>query len=46
MKTREIYLVYQMKVFEKTEGSGNLNNIRDDREGYINSNQMKSSPPK
>ena len=38
MKTREIYLVYQIKVFEKTEGSVNLNNIRDVREGYINTN--------
>lgn len=28
MKTREIYLVYHMKVFEKTEGSVNLSNIK------------------
>lgn len=38
MKTREIYLVYHIKVFEKTEGSVNLNNIKDVREGYINTN--------
>ena len=37
MKTKDVYLVYQMKVFEKTEGSVNLNKIRDVRKEYSNS---------
>jgi len=40
MKTKDVYLVYQMKVFEKTEGSVNLNKIRDVRK-YSNSNSNK-----
>ena len=41
MKTKDVYLVYQMKVFEKTEGSVNLNKIRDVRKEYSNSNSNK-----
>lgn len=41
MKTKDIYLVYQMKVFEKTEGSVNLNKIRDVRKGYSNNDSNK-----
>ena len=41
MKTKDVYLVYQMKVFEKTEGNVNLNKIRDVRKEYSNSNSNK-----
>ena len=41
MKTKDVYLVCQMKVFEKTEGNVNLNKIRDVRKEYSNSNSNK-----